>query len=120
MSPPPSRVLIVDDHDGFRAAARSLLERDGFVVVAEASNGAMALVEAERMGPDVVLLDVHLPDMDGFEVSRRLARLPSPPVVVLTSSRPIADLRSRVKESPAAGFVAKDRLSGAALTTLAG
>jgi CheY-like chemotaxis protein len=120
MSPPPSRVLIVDDHDGFRAVARALLERDGFVVVAEASDGEGALVEAERVAPDLVLLDVHLPDMDGFEVSRRLALLPSPPVVVLTSSRPIADLRSRVSESPAAGFIAKDRLSGAALTTLAG
>ena len=112
-------MLIVDDHDGFRAVARALLERDGFVVVAEASDGEGALVEAERVAPDLVLLDVHLPDVDGFEVSRRLARLPSPPVVVLTSSRPIADLRSRVNESPAAGFVAKDRLSGAALTTLA-
>ena len=120
MPPPPSRVLIVDDHDGFRAAARALLERDGFVVVAEARDGTTALVEAERVAPDLVLLDVHLPDIDGFEVSQRLAMLPNPPVVVLTSSRPIADLRSRVKESPAAGFVAKDSLSAVALTTLAG
>src|SRR3954452_9601706 len=120
MPPPRSRVLIVDDHDGFRAAARALLERDGFLVVAEASDGAAALAEAERVTPDVVLLDVHLPDLDGFEVSRRLALLPGPPAVVLTSSRPIADLRTRIAESPAAGFVAKDRLSGAALTALAG
>ena len=97
---PPSRVLIVDDHDGFRAAARALLEREGFVVVAEASDGAGALVEAERVLPDLVLLDVHLPDVDGFEVSRGLALLPSPPAVVLTSSRPIADLRARISASP--------------------
>lgn len=117
---PRSRVLIVDDHDGFRAVARALLERDGFMVVAEAADGAGALVEAARVSPDLVLLDVHLPDVDGFEVSRWLSMLPSPPAVVLTSSRPIADLRNRVSESPAAGFVAKDRLSGAALTALAG
>ena len=120
MSPTPSRVLIVDDHAGFRAVARALLERDGFVVVAEASDGAAALAETERVAPDVVLLDVNLPDLDGFEVSRRLALLADPPAVVLTSSRPIADLRRRIAESPAAGFVAKDRLSGAALTALAG
>jgi CheY-like chemotaxis protein len=100
--------------------ARALLERDGFVVVAEAPDGTTALAEAERVDPDLVLLDVHLPDMDGFEVSRRLAKLRRPPAVVLTSSRPIADLRSRVQASPAAGFVSKDRLSGAALTILAG
>jgi len=120
MSPPASRVLIVDDHDGFRAVARALLEREGFVVVAEAADGAEAVAEAERVAPDVVLLDVHLPDQDGFEVSKKLALLPDPPSVVLTSSRPIADLRRRVAECPAAGFVAKDRLSGAALTAVAG
>jgi CheY-like chemotaxis protein len=117
---PPSRVLIVDDHDGFRAVARALLERDGFVVVAEAADGAGALAEAERVAPDLVLLDVHLPDVDGFEVSRQMALLRSPPAVILTSSRPIADLRTRVGESPAAGFVAKEQLSGAALDALTG
>jgi CheY-like chemotaxis protein len=117
---PPSRVLIVDDHDGFRAVARALLERDGFVVVAEAADGAAALVEAERVTPDLVLLDVHLPDVDGFEVSRQMALLRSPPAVVLTSSRPIAELRNRISESPAAGFVAKEQLSGAALDALTG
>lgn len=115
---PPARVLVVDDHEGFRVVARALLEADGLQVVAEAINGATAVEAAEEHEPDLVLLDVHLPDLDGFEVSRLLARLPTPPVVVLTSSRPIGDLHRRVAESPAAGFVAKDRLSGAALSTL--
>ena len=104
---PPARVLVVDDHEGFRAVARALLEGDGLLVVAEAADGAEALAAAERLRPDLVLLDVHLPDLDGFDVSVRLASLPRPPVVVLTSSRPIADLRRRVAESPAAGFVPK-------------
>ena len=117
---PPARVLVVDDHEGFRAVARALLEGDGLLVVAEAADGAEALAAAERLRPDLVLLDVHLPDLDGFDVSVRLSQLARPPVVVLTSSRPIADLRRRVAESPAAGFVPKHLLSGAALSALAG
>jgi CheY-like chemotaxis protein len=116
----PTRVLVVDDHDGFRAVARALLEGDGLTVVAEAADGVEALAAAAMTNPDLVLLDVHLPDLDGFEVSKRLAVLPKPPVIVLTSSRPIADLRRRVGESPAAGFVPKHQLSGAALLALAG
>ena len=115
----PPRVLVVDDHEGFRGVARALLESDGYCVVGEAADASEALAETARLDPDVVLLDVHLPDLDGFEVSRRLAQLPNPPVVVLTSSRPISDLRRRVEASPAAGFVPKHLLSGAALTTLA-
>lgn len=116
---PHLRVLVVDDHEGFRAVARDLLERDGLLVVAEVGDGVAALEAASSVVPDLVLLDVHLPDLDGFEVSKRLAALPSPPTVVLTSSRPITDLRRRIAESPAAGFVPKDRLSGAALLELA-
>ena len=115
---PPARVLVVDDHEGFREVARALLEADGLHVVAEADDGETAVEAARRYLPDLVLLDVHLPDRDGFEVSRLLAGLPSPPVVVLTSSRPIGDLHRRVADSPAAGFVAKDRLSGAALAAV--
>jgi CheY-like chemotaxis protein len=116
---PPLRVLVVDDHEGFRAVARALLERDGLLVVAEVADGSTALEATPRLAPDLVLLDVHLPDLDGFEVCKRLAALPYPPVVVLTSSRPISDLRRQIAESPAAGFVPKDGLSGAALVELA-
>jgi CheY-like chemotaxis protein len=116
---PHLRVLVVDDHEGFRTVARALLERDGLLIVAEAADGVTALAAAARTVPDLVLLDVHLPDLDGFEVSKQLAALPNPPTVVLTSSRPITDLRRRIAESPAAGFVPKDRLSGTALLELA-
>jgi len=117
---PLTRVLVVDDHEGFRSAARALLESDGLCVVAEAADGARAVAAAARLMPDLVLLDVHLPDLDGFAVSERMAALPNPPVIVLTSSRPITDLRRRVAACPAAGFVPKHLLSGAVLLELAG
>jgi DNA-binding NarL/FixJ family response regulator len=112
--------LIVDDHDGFRRLARRLLQAEGFEVIGEAPDGATALAAVERVHPDVVLLDVLLPDMDGFEVARRLAESPNGPRVVLTSSRDEADFGDRVRESPAAGFVHKGELSGAALARVAG
>ena len=105
------RVLIVDDHEGFRAVARTLLQSDGLDVVGEAVDGQGALAETSDLRPDLVLLDVHLPDADGFAISELLAALPNPPVVVLISSRPITDLRSRLKSSSAAGFLAKHQLS---------
>src|SRR6266542_4969772 len=101
------RVMIVDDHDGFRAVARALLESEGFEVVGEAIDGRDAVSAASRLRPGIVLLDVHLPDMDGFAVCKLLAALPVPPAVVLISSRPIADLRQRVRDSPVAGFLTK-------------
>jgi len=115
-----SRILIVDDHDGFRAIARAMLESEGFDVVGEAVDGGDAVAAVSRLRPGIVLLDVHLPDMDGFAVSELLARMPGPPVVVLISSRPIADLRRRVRDSPVAGFLAKHELSGAAVSALSG
>ena len=114
------RVLIVDDHAGFRAVARTLLESDGFDVVGEAVDGAGAIRAVAELTPGIVLLDVHLPDLDGFAVSAELAARPSPPAVVLISSRPIADLRRRVQESPVAGFLTKDELSGAAVSAVVG
>ena len=114
------RILIVDDHDGFRAVARALLEDDGFEVVGEAADAAAAVVAATNLHPSIVLLDVHLPDTDGFAASAQLAALPAPPVVVLISSRPITDLRRRLRQSSAAGFLAKHELSGAAVTALVG
>jgi len=115
-----SRVLIVDDHAGFRSVARALLEGEGYDVVAEAADGEEAVAAAIDARPDIVLLDVHLPDADGFGVARRLAALSAPPTVLLTSSRPISDLRRRVAESPVAGFLAKDELSGPALAAIVG
>ena len=111
-------VLIVDDHPSFRASARALLEAEGFVVVGEAENGTEALVVAKQVHPDVVLLDVQLPDFDGFEVASRLRANGNGPAVVLTSSRDGSDFGHLVADSGALGFVPKAELSGEALTAL--
>lgn len=111
-------VLIVDDHDAFRASASALLEAEGFDVIGEAPDGATALSEVERLRPDLVLLDVRLPDLDGFTVAERLATTGEPPAVVLISSREAAVYGGRVERAPARGFIAKRELSGAKLATL--
>jgi len=114
------RVLIVDDHPSFRASARSLLEAEGYDIVGEAADGAEAIAAAAELEPDLVLLDVQLPDIDGFEVARRLAESTHPPQVVLTSSRDGADYGASLGDAKARGFVPKAELSGAALAVLLG
>ncbi len=111
-------LLIVDDHAGFRSSARRLLEAEGFDVVGEAEDGGGALEAATRLRPGVVLIDVGLPDRDGFSVAAELAARDDPPQVVLTSGRSAEELESLIGASPARGFVPKDRLSGAALGAL--
>ncbi|HEV8165790.1 MAG TPA: response regulator transcription factor [Actinomycetota bacterium] len=111
-------VLIVDDHPGFRSVARALLEADGFDVVGEAADGESGLAAAARLRPGLVVLDIQLPDLDGFAVAERLANSQSPPAVVLVSSRDRSAYRRRLADSPARGFVAKSELSGAALSAL--
>jgi len=110
-----TRVLIIDDHAEFRAVARRLLEQGGFVVVGEAADGGATTAAVAELRPDVVLLDVQLPDIDGFEVADALAAGASSPIVVLTSSRDEADFGGRIARSAARGFISKSRLSGAAL-----
>jgi DNA-binding NarL/FixJ family response regulator len=112
----PASVLIVDDHESFRRSAKMLLELEGFEVVGEAEDGASAVELARRLEPELVLLDIALPDTNGFDVALQLAGGPSK--VILTSSREQRDLGRRVRTSGALGFVAKDRLSGQALTEL--
>ena len=112
------RVLIVDDHPSFRATARALLEAEGYEVVGEAADGTRAIEAARSLGPEVVLLDVQLPDLDGFEVASRLRRLDHAPQVVLTSSRDGSDFGSLIERSGALGFVPKAELSGSALAAL--
>ena len=111
-------VLIVDDHDDFRASATALLEAEGFTVVGASADGASWLHDAQRLRPDLVLLDIRLPDADGFAVAERLAAAEPAAVVVLVSSRPAADYGARLARSPARGFIAKADLSGAALSAL--
>jgi DNA-binding NarL/FixJ family response regulator len=108
-------VLIVDDHEDFRRTARALLEADGFEVVGEAAGGEAAIAEAERLRPRLVLLDIRLPDTDGFEIAARLARGADPPTVVLTSSRDVSAYRRRLAGSPTQAFIPKGELSGEAL-----
>lgn len=91
-----------------------MLEAAGFTV-AEAATGAEATEAARTVRPRLVLLDIQLPDLDGFEVARRLAAQADSPVVVLTSTREASDYGGRIASSPVAGFLPKDRLSGAAL-----
>jgi DNA-binding NarL/FixJ family response regulator len=113
-------LLIVDDHPGFRSLARKLLEAGGFEVVGEAADGQAAVAIARELRPEVVLLDIQLPDIDGFQVTARLADGEAGPVVVLTSTRDRADYGQRVERSGARGFIPKAELSGAALRAFVG
>jgi DNA-binding NarL/FixJ family response regulator len=111
-------VLIVDDHAGFRAFARALLEAEDFDVVGEAEDAASALAAACRLRPQVVVLDIQLPDRDGFEVAEQLAQMTDPPAVVLVSTRDVSTYRRRFVSSPVRGFIPKSELSGNALRAL--
>ena len=112
-------VLIVDDHPAFRAAARALLEADGFTVVGEAVDGESAIGAVALLDPELVLLDIQLPDTDGFVIAERLMSGPEPrPAVVLVSTRTASSYRQRLARSPALGFIGKSELSASSLLTL--
>lgn len=113
-------VLIVDDHAGFRSWTRSLLEMEGFQVVGETADGTSAVTAARDLRPDLVLLDVMLPDISGLEVARRLALLAHPPRVVLVSTREASDYGDAIGHSAAVGFISKHDLSGGRLRELLG
>ena len=120
MSPVPTTVLIVDDHPTFRRFARGLLEAAGFQVVGDAEDGASAVTAVQELHPDVVLLDVLLPDTTGFEVAKELAARTERPLVVLTSSRSASDLGALVRTEHANGFISKADLTVAAFAALVG
>jgi DNA-binding NarL/FixJ family response regulator len=111
-------VLIVDDHPSFRRFARKLLEAADYDVIGEAEDGESAIAAVRALRPDVVLLDVLLPDTTGFAVAKELAAEPERPLVVLTSSRSAADLGSLVRTADARGFISKRDLTVAALAAL--
>jgi DNA-binding NarL/FixJ family response regulator len=112
---PMASLLIIDDHDRFRTFARDLLETQGFDVVGEASTGTAGIAEAARLRPDVVLLDVMLPDVDGFTIC---AAVPGAPIVVMTSSHDVSTFREHLERSRARGFIAKTDLSGESFIAL--
>jgi DNA-binding NarL/FixJ family response regulator len=113
-------VLIVDDHAAFRASARALLQAEGFDVVGEAADGAGAVEAVVVLRPQIVLLDVQLPDLDGLAVAEQIATVPDAPAVVLISSRDAATYGPRLQGTPARGFISKSGLSGEALAALIG
>jgi len=113
------RLLIVDDHAGFGASARRLLEAEGFTVVGEADGARSALPAVAMLSPDVVLVDIALPDGDGFDVCAEIVRDHNA-AAVLTSSRTITGLQDRLLVSRACGFIPKSDLSGSAIRSLTG
>lgn len=112
------RVVIVDDHSGFRKQARRLLEGMGYLVVGEAATGSDALNQSSLLRPDVVLLDIQLPDLDGITVAKTLTSAVAAPTVILISTRDRADYGSRVDRCGAAGFIAKSDLTADVLAAM--
>jgi DNA-binding NarL/FixJ family response regulator len=112
------RAIVVDDHAAFRASARRLLELTGYDVVAEAGDGASGLALVRELEPELVLLDVALPDMSGFDVADALAGRAT--AILLVSSRDPGDLGRRIRRSAAVGFIPKDQLSEESIRALVG
>jgi DNA-binding NarL/FixJ family response regulator len=110
--------LVVDDHAGFRTSARVLLEMEGFQVVGEATDGASAVEAAVRLRPTLVLLDVQLPDAQGYDVARQIAERGVTSRIVLVSSREESDYGDQIRSSGAVGFLNKADLSGELLSAL--
>jgi DNA-binding NarL/FixJ family response regulator len=113
-------VLIVDDHPAFRASARLLLESEGYEVIGEAGDGESAITAIAGLKPAIVLLDVQLPDIDGFDVAERVGDTcnGSGPLIVLVSSRDRSDFGSLLENRCICGFISKGDLSGPAIAEL--
>ncbi|HEX5826776.1 MAG TPA: response regulator transcription factor [Candidatus Limnocylindrales bacterium] len=112
------RILVVDDHAGFRRRARAILEDGGLDVVGEAADGPECLAAVAALRPDAVVLDVRLPGEDGFRVAERLAATGNPPPVVLVSSRSLVEFGPRPVASCVRGFITKADLSAPAVLAL--
>ncbi|MFP3466210.1 response regulator transcription factor [Leifsonia sp. SIMBA_070] len=110
------RVVIVDDHERFRTQVAELLRLELFTVVGDSATAAGGVELSRRLAPDVVLLDVGLPDASGFDIVRAMHATGA--VVVLTSSRTATDYGRRVADSGAEGFINKDELTGEAIRSL--
>ena len=110
----PASAVIVDDHPSFRASARAVLEASGFEVIAEAADGSTALELLHRLHPDVVLLDVQLPDMSGFDVCVECGDVEDT-AIILVSSRDGSDFGDLIERCGARGFIPKADLTGEAI-----
>src|SRR5688572_5464205 len=110
-----SRVLIVDDHPGFRSEARTLLESAGYEIVGEAATATAASAAAASLQPDLVILDIGLPDGSGLDATAEIRAAAPETAVVLVSVRPATDYGQRLAESGALGFISKADLSAAAI-----
>jgi len=113
-------VLIADDHDGFRMSARRMLEREGYEVVGEAVDGTSAIAGAQRFQPDIALVDIQLPDIDGFEVADAIRSAGSAKTILLISTRLRADYGPRLEDSAADGFIEKAELTARAIAAIVG
>ena len=112
------RVFIVDDHASFRSCARTLLESEGFEFVGEAADGESAVALAAELEPDLVLLDIQLPDIDGFAVAERLLKANPRLQIVFVSSRDHSSYGPLIEQSGARGFLSKADMSGVAIERL--
>jgi two-component system response regulator FimZ (fimbrial Z protein) len=113
-------VVIVDDNDAFRAGTRALLDSEGYEVIGEARDGASGARLVGSLQPDLALLDVQLPDTDGFAVAQCLREVSCPTRVVMISTREASDYGGAVSGCGALGFIAKSELCGDALRSLLG
>jgi DNA-binding NarL/FixJ family response regulator len=113
-----STVLVVDDHESFRRVAKMLLETEGYDVIGEAKDGTEGLRAARELAPDWVLLDIQLPDIDGFDVAARLTAQEDAPSVILTSSQDGDDFGMLIRRCGARGFIPKAEITGARVQAL--
>jgi DNA-binding NarL/FixJ family response regulator len=116
----PPTILIVDDHAGFRRSARSLLSAEGFDVVGDVENGISGISAVRRLRPQIVLLDIQLPDIDGFAVADAMAAADPRLSIIFVSSRDVASYGPQLARAPVSGFIPKSRLDGAAIRSLVG
>ncbi|HVM68937.1 MAG TPA: response regulator transcription factor [Gaiellaceae bacterium] len=116
---PTIRVLIADDHRLFAEALQAILDaEEALEVVGIADDGAQAVERARELRPDVVLLDISMPVLDGFAAAERICALPDPPaILMLTGSSSTQDV-DRARRAGARGYVTKDEIAATLLDSI--